>query len=105
MKKHLALSIILSTISGLVAAEPAKTLLVPDSQNRDFGIICRINDKTTYYIKKDSNNNDYQIARNIYFTDISSGRVAISLMHGFVSANKSSTYITATNESCNTFSQ
>jgi hypothetical protein len=85
-------------------AESAKTYLVPGSHDHNFGVICRINGNETFSVKQNHRNDDYRVARNIYLTDISAGRVVISLMHGFVSADKYTTYVTATGESCETFS-
>ncbi|QXH74426.1 hypothetical protein KSS92_07955 [Pseudomonas atacamensis] len=105
MNKKLILAILLSTVSGLAAAENAKSILVPGSQDRDFGVVCRINGNDTFSVKESNRNNGYKVARNIYLTDISAGRVAISMMRGFVSANEYTTYVTATGESCETFSK
>ncbi|MGF6316509.1 hypothetical protein [Pseudomonas frederiksbergensis] len=105
MNKKLVLAILLSTVSGLAAAETAQARLVPGSQDHDFGVVCRINGNETFSVKENNRNNEYQVARNIYLTDISAGRVAISMMRGFVTANKYTTYVTATGESCETFSK
>lgn len=105
MKKSNAILTALSLFSGVVMAEPPKSTPVPYSADRDFGIICEINGKNTYFIRKDSNNNDDRIARSIVLTDIGSGRIAISFLHGFTVADKAATYVAATNESCKTFEQ
>ncbi|WP_417693692.1 hypothetical protein [Pseudomonas sp.] len=105
MKKHLALTMMLSAFSGLVAAEPAKSILVPGSPDHDFGVVCRINGNVTFTVNENNKNNEYQVARNIYLTEVGGGKVAISMMRGFVSANEYTTYVTAANESCETFSQ
>ncbi|WP_449105949.1 hypothetical protein [Pseudomonas mohnii] len=105
MKKQLALAIFLSALSGLAAAEPAKSMFVPGSRDHDFGVICKINGNVTFLVKENNQDKEYQVARNIYLTDAGGGRVALSMMRGFVSADEYTTYLTATNESCQTFSQ
>lgn len=105
MKKSNAILTALSLFSGAVMAEPPKSTPVPYSADRDFGIVCAINGKNTYFIRKDSNNNDDRIARNIVLTDLGSGKIAISFLHGFTVADKAATYVPATNESCKTFEQ
>lgn len=105
MKRHLALTIFLSAVSGLVAAEPAKYMLVPGSQDHDFGVICKINGNVTFSVKENNQDQEYKVARNIYLTDAGGGRVALSMSRGFVKADEYTTYLTATNESCHTFSQ
>lgn len=92
-------------ICGSAMADPLTSLMVPYSAQRDFGLVCKIGDKTTYLIRKDSYENNDRVARNISLTDISAGRVAISFLHGFTTADKAATYLTATNESCTSFEQ
>ncbi len=105
MKKRLAFTILLSAISGLAVAEPAKSIFVPGSQDKDFGVICKINGNVTFLVKENNQDQEYKVARNIYLIDAGGGRVALSMMRGFVRADEYTTYLTATNESCQTFSQ
>jgi len=105
MSKKIVLAALLSaSCSSVAMAESPKTYLVPGSHDRDFGVVCQINGNETFSVKQNQRNNDYRVARDIYLTDISAGRVVISLKRGFVTADKYTTYVTATGESCETFS-
>lgn len=95
----------LMVASGFASAAPS-SLLVPGSDQRDFGVICRADGKITYAVRKQSADNNFRVARDIYFTDMGGGRVAISLMRGFLApADIPSTYLTSSGESCETFAQ
>jgi hypothetical protein len=77
---------------------------VPGSSDHDFAVECRDNGNVTFSINKNKSN-DYRNARNIVFTNMGDGRVAISLLHGFGSADKPSTYLTSSTERCEAYKQ
>lgn len=84
-------------------AAPAQ-ILVPGSQTNDFGILCK--EGTTINFEVDRRkNNKYRVARNIVFTEMGGGRVAISLLHGSASADEEATYLSAVNDHCETYRQ
>lgn len=87
------------------ASAASAQLLVPGSDTSDFSVICKVDGKETFSIVDNHKNLDYRVARNIFLTDMGGGRVAISLVHGMVNATMPATYLTAANESCQTFSQ
>ncbi|PPA01317.1 hypothetical protein C4E44_25235 [Pseudomonas sp. MWU12-2312b] len=100
MKDRLVVITAMTILAGPASAEPAKQMLVPGSNIYDFGIECRLDDKVTFYVGKNSPNNQYRVARNIFFTEVSNGKVAISLQRGFTDANQETTYLTAPAEHC-----
>ncbi|UST85811.1 hypothetical protein [Pseudomonas siliginis] len=101
-KMNMALAA-LTILSSSAFAEPAKQFMVPGSDKHDFGIECRLDNKITFYVDKNHPNNKYRVARNIYFTEVSSGKVAISYLHGFINADEEATYLSAPDERCETF--
>lgn len=105
MKRLILLAALISAGAHTMAAETAPfQFLVPGSDEYNFGVRCTDNGQVTYSINEDKNN-DYRLARNIIFTNMGQGRVAISLLHGFTSADKPSTYLTSPSERCETFKQ
>lgn len=78
--------------------------LVPGSTEHNFGLICKDQGKETYSINEEKSNN-YRRARNIVFTSMGHGRVAISLLHGFSNADTPNTYLTSSSEHCEAFKQ
>lgn len=105
MKKYICSLVLIGMTSHVAASEATPSqFTVPGSSDHDFAVACWDQGKATFTINK-SKNNDYRNARNIVFTDMSGGRVAISLLHGFGNADKPSTYLTSSTERCETYQQ
>ncbi|XBS69183.1 hypothetical protein ABK905_22390 [Acerihabitans sp. KWT182] len=74
--------------------------LVNGSDRKDFQIICLKDNKDTLYIRENNGNNEYRVARNIYFQTLANNTTILSFKRGFVSADKDMTYIPSANERC-----
>lgn len=109
MHYRLSYFIALLGLAGFAEAEPMKQMLVYGSNVRPFGFICRVagQPEPTYYVNHDNPKNDYRVATNIVFTDLSGGKIAISFSHGdsYYSSSISATYLVAVGESCEAFEQ
>lgn len=106
--KKFAFPLILVSLAATAQANstvtPPTQFLVPGSQQKDFGVACWDAGKETFSIHKNKTN-DYRHARNIVFTDLGGGRVAISLLYGTTTADTPATYLTSSSERCETYQQ
>jgi len=73
---------------------------VSGSDSKDFQILCFNNQRQTLYIRKDNQNIEYRVARNIIFQTLPNNTTILSFKRGFVSADKNMTYIPSMNERC-----
>ncbi|MBF7982125.1 MULTISPECIES: hypothetical protein [Rahnella] len=73
---------------------------VKGSDSEDFQILCLNDQKQTLYIGKNNQNNEYRVARNIFFQTQANNTTILSFKRGFVSADKDMTYIPSANERC-----
>ncbi|MFP3496207.1 hypothetical protein SB759_18430 [Pseudomonas sp. SIMBA_059] len=105
MKK---LMLLLSMLSATAVASQTEAVqaqyLVPGSTEHDFGVFCADQGRETFSINTEKNN-AYRHARNIVFTNLGGGRVLMSLLHGFSTADTPSTHLTSATEQCDTFKQ
>lgn len=105
MKKFIYSLALIGMTSYVATSEAAPSqFAVPGSSDHDFAVACWDQGKATFTVNKNKNN-DYRHARNIVFTNLGGGRIAISLLHGFGEANTPSTYLTSSTERCETFQQ
>lgn len=105
MKKYLlALAPAAFAFFSLSATAAPAQILVPGSQTNDFGILCKEGQAINFEVDKRKSNN-YRVARNIVFTEMGGGRVAISMLHGSTYADEEATYLSGVNEHCETYRQ
>lgn len=73
---------------------------VTGSDSKDFQIHCWNGNAKTLIIGKDNVDNEYQLARNIYFLPQASSSAILMFKRGFVRADTNMTYIPSGNERC-----
>ncbi|QLK63810.1 hypothetical protein GE278_23715 (plasmid) [Enterobacteriaceae bacterium Kacie_13] len=102
MKKIALCAVTLMAFSTLAHANQTANQwqLVNGSDSKDFQILCFNDQKQTLYIRKDNQNIEYRVARNIIFQTLPNNTTILSFKRGFVSADKDMTYIPSANERC-----
>lgn len=102
MKKIALYAVTLMAFSTLAHANQTANQwqLVNGSDSEDFQILCFNDQKQTLYIRKDNQNIEYRVARNIIFQTLPNNTIILSFKRGFVSADKDMTYIPSANERC-----
>lgn len=70
------------------------------SHTNDFNIYCKDGNKDIWGIYPRGGVSEYQVAREIYVRQLPNGQTQLSLMRGYIVADKVTTYIPAVGVSC-----